>query len=165
MSRRAGELQPPVEIREQVGVAEVAEELAPVELGQGLEEGAQGGELDAEEVDEPGVEGASHGEIGVVHERQCLTRFPGLPKHTRMRFPAFSGEGISNLARGGKLPRTGLLRGDRAIPAAAASREANITETLSIQRSLTPHLPDSPRIGRWGRRSRRRPLRAHGSEP
>ena len=37
---------------------EVAEELALVEFGQGLEEGAQGGELDAEEIDEPGVEGA-----------------------------------------------------------------------------------------------------------
>jgi len=39
-------------------VTEVAEELPPVELGQGLEEGDQGGELDAEEIDEPGVEGA-----------------------------------------------------------------------------------------------------------
>jgi hypothetical protein len=90
MSRCAGELQPLVEIREEVRVAEVAEELAPVELGQGLEDGAQGGELDAEEVDEPGVEGAGLGEIGVVHERQCLTRFRALPKHTRMRIPAFS---------------------------------------------------------------------------
>jgi len=58
MSRRAGELQPLVEIREEVRVTEVAEELPPVELGQGLEEGDQGGELDAEEIDEPGVEGA-----------------------------------------------------------------------------------------------------------
>jgi hypothetical protein len=69
MSRRAGELQPFVEIGEEVRVAEVTEELAPVELGQGLEEGAQGGKLDAEEVDESRVEGASSGEIGVVHER------------------------------------------------------------------------------------------------
>ena len=52
MSRRAGELQALVEIREEVGVAEEAEELAPVELGQSFEEGAQGGELDVEEVDE-----------------------------------------------------------------------------------------------------------------
>ena len=62
MSRRAGELQPLVEIREEVRVAEGAEELSPVELRQGLEEGAQGGELDAEEVDESGVEGAGRGE-------------------------------------------------------------------------------------------------------
>ena len=30
-----------MEIREEVGMAQVAEELAPVELGQGLEEGAR----------------------------------------------------------------------------------------------------------------------------
>ena len=73
MSRRAGELQPLVEIREEVRVAEGAEELSPVELGQGLEEGAQGDELDPEEVDESGVEGAGLEKGVVVHERQCLT--------------------------------------------------------------------------------------------
>jgi hypothetical protein len=54
------------------------------------EEGAQGGELDAEEIDDSGMEGAGRGEIGVVHERQCLTRFSGLLERTRMHFPAFS---------------------------------------------------------------------------
>ena len=90
MGRRAGELQPLVEIGEEVRVAEVAEELAPVELGQGLEEGAQRDELDPEEVDESGVEGSGLEKGVVVHEGQCLTRFSGLLKRTRMRFPAFS---------------------------------------------------------------------------
>ena len=73
MSRRARKLQPLVEIREEVRVAEFAEELAPVEFGQGLEEGAKGGELHAEEVGESGVEGAGLEKGVVVHERQCLT--------------------------------------------------------------------------------------------
>jgi hypothetical protein len=105
-----------VEVREEVGVTEVAEELAPVELGQGLEKGAQGGELDAEEIDESGVEGAGRGEIGVVHERQCLTRFSGLLERTRMPFSAFSWEEISTLAGRETVPRTGLLGSDSASP-------------------------------------------------
>ncbi len=144
MSRRAGELQTLVEIGEQVRVAEVAEELAPVELGQGLEEGAQGGELDAEEVDESGVEGASGGEIGVVHERQCLTRFRGLVGRTRIPTAASIRREISNLARRGEVPCTGLLHNDRAIPAAAASRKANLTKPLSIGHSR--HTPTGSEV-------------------
>jgi hypothetical protein len=106
MSRRAGELQPLVEIREQVRVTEGAEELAPVEFGQGLEEGAQGGEFDTEEVDESGVEGSSHTKIGVIHESQCLTRFPGLLGGTRIPAAAGFSLGISNPARRDKAPWT-----------------------------------------------------------
>jgi hypothetical protein len=140
MSRRAGELQPLVEIGEEVRMAEVTEELAPVELGQGLEEGAEGGELDAEEVDESGVEGPSSGEIGVVHERQYLMRFPDLLGRTRIPAGASIRRGIANLATSSRGARTGFPRSERAIPAAAASRKANLAESLSIGHSLTPHL-------------------------
>ena len=117
MSRRAGELQPLVEIREEVRVAEGAEELSPVELGQGLEEGAQGDELDAEEVDEPGVEGAGLAKGVVVHERQCLTRFPGLLERTRIPAIASFRREISNLARNtAKCPRRGPRAAAGALP-------------------------------------------------
>jgi hypothetical protein len=57
MSRRPGELEPVMEIREEVRVTEGTEELSPVELGQGLQEVAQGDEFGAEENGETGVEG------------------------------------------------------------------------------------------------------------
>ena len=145
MSRRAGELQALVEIGEQVRVAEVTEELSPVELGQGLEEGAEGGPLDAEEVDESDVEGAGLEKIGGVHERQFPTRFPGLLERARILASAPFHLEISNLARSSGGARRGLLRSDRAFPAATALREGNLTESLSIGHLLgvcpRPNLP------------------------
>jgi hypothetical protein len=140
MGRRAGELQALVEIGEEVRVAEGAEELSPVELGQGLEEGAQGDELDVEEIDEPGVKGAGLEKGVVVHEKQCLMRFPGLLERTKIPAIASIRREISSLARRGEVTWTGRWRSDRPIPVATASREANLTETLSTLRLPTPHL-------------------------
>jgi hypothetical protein len=72
MGRRARELQAPVEIGKEVRVSERAEEPEPVELRERLEKGAQGGELDAEEDDESGVEGSGLEEGVVAHESNCL---------------------------------------------------------------------------------------------
>ena len=150
-------------------MAEVAEELSPVELGQGLEEGAQGDELDAEEVDESGVEGAGLEKgIGVVHERQCLTRFPGLLERTRIPAAASFRREISNLARNSaKCRARGSWRSDRGIPAAHRFTEGESHgNPVNTAVSLRPNWPevrgtDGHRKGRWYGRAwtsdRRRP--------
>jgi hypothetical protein len=121
MSRRAGELQALVEIGEQVRVAEVAEELSPVELGQGLEK------------------------IGGMHERQFPTRLPGLLERARVLAAALLHVETSNLARSSGGARTRLLRSDRAFPVAAASREGNLPESLSTGHLLGHLLGVCPR--------------------
>ncbi len=144
MSRRAGELQPLVEIREEVRVTEGAEELAFVELGQGPEEGAQGGELDAEEIGEPGVEGAGLEEVVVVHEWECLTRIPDLLERARCPAVAFARRGISKPARIPARAATGRWGDARGRIAGTASRRSDLTKTLSSQRFLTPQVALGP---------------------
>ena len=75
MGRRAGELQTPVEIREEIRVSERAEEPESIEFGESLQKVAQGGELDAEEIDESGVEGPGLEKGGVVHESTVSCEF------------------------------------------------------------------------------------------
>ncbi len=115
MSRGAGELQPLVEIGEEVRVAEAAEELSPVEFGQGLEEGAQRDELDAEEVDESGMEGAGLEKFGVVRESTVSCDFRPSPstrecvsQHSRERRSRTS-PGAARTGRRGSCAATGAF--------------------------------------------------------
>jgi hypothetical protein len=140
MGRRSGELQAPVEIGEEVRVSQRAEELSPVEFGQGFQEGAQGGELDAEENDESGVEGPRLGKDVVVHERKCLMRIQGLLERAGIPPAAIIPAKISTLVRSHGIARTGRGRSDTGPSASFAPSEESRTKFLSIQGFLTPHL-------------------------
>ncbi|MEI6225412.1 MAG: hypothetical protein WCS72_11690, partial [Deltaproteobacteria bacterium] len=102
MGRRTRELQAPVEVREEVCVSERAEELSPFEFGERFEEGAERAELDAEEIDESGVEGSGLEKCVVAHERNCLMRISGFLERARIPAGALFRMEISNLAGRGK---------------------------------------------------------------
>ena len=162
MSRRAGELQAPVKVREEVRVSQRAEEPEPVELGERFQEGAQGGELDAEEIDESGVKGSGLVEGVVAHERKCLTRIQGFLERARIPSGASHRREIANLAGRGESARTRPLRSDEGLPATPLSRRATRAQCLSIQRSITPRFPGRPRRGPS---AVPRPCQAEGAAP
>ena len=56
------------------------------------------------------------------------------------------------LARSSCGPRTGRWRSDRAIPAMTPPPNADLAESLSMHRFLTPHLSDGLLNGRFARR-------------
>jgi hypothetical protein len=87
-----------VEVVEDAGVAEGAVESSVLEVAHGEEEVGEAGALGAEEVGVVVEDPAGLEKRVVVHDRQCLMRFPGLPDRANSDADAISQPGISNLA-------------------------------------------------------------------
>jgi len=87
-----------MEVVEDASVAECAVESSVLEVAHGEEEVGKAGALGAEKVGVVVEDPAGLEKRVVVHDRQCLMRFPGLLDRADSDADAFSQPQISNLA-------------------------------------------------------------------